>query len=159
MTSNSQILFAVMSGKRRTGNRRQKTRFNANPALGTEPCKWQASPLVLRSPPPSTEPKTPKVSKSLPRGVWDPLTPDPKKVRKKFEKSREWLIFRLFRDFSDFFLNISGSGVGGSQTPLLGLFWDFLGFRVFGSVDGVGDLNLSLHGPNDLGPHATKWGL
>ena len=24
----------------------QKTRFHANPPLGTEPCKWQASPLV-----------------------------------------------------------------------------------------------------------------
>ena len=50
-----------------------------------------------------------------------------------------------FLGFSDFFLTFSGSGVGGSQTPLGRLFGDFSSFGVLGSVHGGGDVKSSSH--------------
>ena len=72
-------------------------------------------PCHLQSPKPR---KPEKSQKSLPRGVWDPPTPDPEKVPKRSEKSRENLKINYFLDFSNISLTFSGSGIGGSQTPL-----------------------------------------
>ena len=67
---------------------------------------------------------------SLPRGVrtadersWDPW-PRIRKVKKLVD-------FLTFVGLSDFFGTFGGSGVGGSETPLRRLFWDFSGFQVF----------------------------
>ena len=81
----------------------------------------------------SPKPRNPEKSqKSLPRGVWDPPTPDPQKLPKRVRKVKKIVDFDYFSDFSDFFWNFSGSGVGGSQTPFGRLFETFRGFRDFG---------------------------
>ena len=57
----------------------------------------------------------------------------------------------LFLDFSDFLGTFSGSGVGGSQTPLGRLFETFRVLGVFGSVDGGGDLKSVSFRPTQTG--------
>ena len=103
--------------------------------------------MVLGSRPPSAEPKTPKprkVSKSLPKGVWDPPTPDPpkvpKKVPKKVRKVRKIVKINYFFDFSDLFRNFLGvRGRGGPKLLSGDSFGTFRGFGVLGSVDGRRD--------------------
>ena len=64
----------------------------------------------------SPKPRNPEKSqKSLPRGVWDPPTPDPQKVPKKVRKVKKIVDFDYFSDFSDFFWNFSG--VWGRGVP------------------------------------------
>ena len=98
--------------------------------------------LVLRSPPPSTDPKTPKTrkaSKKSPERSLGPPDPGPQKVRKKVRKVKKIVDFqRLFDLFFDFF------GVRGRGGPKLlsgDFFETFRVFGVWGSADGKGDLN------------------
>ena len=63
-----------------------------------------------------------KSQKSLPKGVWDPPTPDPQKVPKKVRKVKKIVDFDCFSDFSDF-LGVWGRGVPNSfRETFLGLF-------------------------------------
>ena len=102
--------------------------------------KVEISPAIYRA----QNPENPKSFKKVSREEFGtPPTPDPEKVKKKSEKSRERLKINYFLDFSNFLLTFSGSGVRGSQTPLGRFFETFRVFGVLGSVDGGGDLNLS----------------
>ena len=101
--------------------------------------------IVLRSPLPSTEPKTPKtrkVSKKSPErslGTPRPRTAKSQKKVRKVKKIVDWqTFFWLFGHFWDFF-GVRGRGVPNSaRETFLRLFGVF---AVFGSVDGRGDLN------------------
>ena len=61
------------------------TKIQEMPGQSLDSCLPQ---LRLGSPPPSTDPETPKsLKKRLPRGVWDPQTPNARKVQNKSPKS------------------------------------------------------------------------
>ena len=84
------------------------------------------TPPDSRSPPPSTEPITPKtrkVSRKSPeRGVWDPPVPNPEKVRKKVRKVKKIVDFQTFSWLlelvSDFF-GVRDRGVPNSSRETL----------------------------------------
>ena len=91
-------------------------------------------------------PENPKSLKtSLPRGDWDPPIPDPEKV-KKGSKSQDNSLFSDFcLTFRTFFGLFRGPGSGGPKLLSGDLFETFRVFGVLGSVDGGGDLNISVH--------------
>ena len=76
--------------------------------------------------------KTRKVSKTSPERSLGPPDPELRKSQKKVRKVKKSLKINHLLEFSDFFGDffgtLSGSGIGGSQTLLGRLFWDFLGF-------------------------------
>ena len=93
------------------------------------------------SPPPSTEPKTPKtqkVSKKSPEKSLGPPDPGPRKSPKKVRKVKKKSENQLFSwHFLDFF---GVRGRGGPNSSSGDFFETFRVFGVFGSVDGGGDV-------------------
>ena len=114
------------------------------------------SPTIYRAQNPETHEKSPK---SLPRGVWDPPTPDPQKVPKKVRKVKK--IVKL--DFSDFFWNLLRVRRRAFPQSLSGDFLEtFRSFRVSGSVDGGRDPKSSVffpvQGRGEEGGFQGRWG-
>ena len=111
---------------------------------------------------PSTEPNTPKprkVSKKSPeRSLGSPDPGPPKSSEKSPKSQKKSQILTNFWTCRTFFGTFWGSGVGGSQTPLRGLFWDFSGFRGVGLRRWSGeiptrDVNQPLCWNDEVGGH------
>ena len=96
---------------------------------------FEISPAICRVQKPR---KPEKSQKSLPRGVWDPLIPDPEKIKKKVRKVKKIVDFQTF---SWLFGLFQGPEWGGPKLLSGDFFETFRVFGVLDSVDSRGDLN------------------
>ena len=100
--------------------------------LASEAYRWDLARHLQSRKPHNPE----KSQKSLPRGVWDPPTPNPQKVPKKVGNVQKIVKINYFLDLSDLFRNflgVRGRGVPNSSREtflrLFGVaFWWFRGF-------------------------------